>query len=103
MITTSEVAVSLTIDDTTNLGAIVEDLKLFGSVEVEQDQTIICVVGDFLAESTGYALKVITALQEIPLRMISYGGSKNNISFLIKSEQKVAALTALNDNVFLKA
>ncbi|KAA9332750.1 aspartate kinase [Adhaeribacter soli] len=100
MITTSEVAVSLTIDDTKHLGAIVEDLKIFGNVEVEQDLTIICVVGDFLAESTGYALKVITALQHIPLRMISYGGSKNNISFLIKTEHKVEALTALNDHVF---
>jgi aspartate kinase len=100
MITTSEVAVSLTIDDNKHLGAIVEDLKLYGNVEVEQDQTIICVVGDFLAESTGYARKVITALQHIPLRMISYGGSKNNISFLIKTEHKIAALTALNDHVF---
>ena len=100
MITTSEVAVSITIDDTKNLGAIVEDLKLYGNVEVEQDQTIICIVGDFLAESTGYAFKIISALQHIPLRMISYGGSKNNISFLIKTEHKVAALTALNDHVF---
>ncbi|MBK0403898.1 aspartate kinase [Adhaeribacter sp. BT258] len=103
MITTSEVAVSITIDDTKHLGAIVEDLKLYGNVEVEQDQTIICIVGDFLAESTGYALEVVTALQHIPLRMISYGGSKNNISFLIKTEHKVEALTALNDNVFGKS
>ncbi len=100
MITTSEVAVSLTIDDNKHLGAIVEDLKLYGSVEVEQDLTIICVVGDFLAETTGYALKVISALQHIPLRMISYGGSKNNISFLIRSEHKNAALNELNDHVF---
>jgi aspartate kinase len=100
MITTSEVAVSLTIDDNRHLGALVEDLKLYGSVEVEQDLTIICVVGDFLAESTGYALKVMSALQHIPLRMISYGGSKNNISFLIRAENKTAALTALNDHVF---
>jgi aspartate kinase len=53
-----------------------------------------------MAESTGYALEVISALQDIPLRMISYGGSKNNISLLIKTENKIAALTALNENVF---
>src|SRR5688572_3890243 len=100
MITTSEVAVSLTIDDTTFLTEIVNDLKLYGTVEVDQDQSIVCVVGDFLAESTGYALKVISALQHIPLRMISYGGSKNNISFLINTDHKTAALTALNENVF---
>lgn len=100
MITTSEVAVSLTIDDTKYLNEIVSDLKLYGTVEVDQNQTIVCVVGDFLAETTGYALKVISALQHIPLRMISYGGSKNNISFLIQTEDKTAALTALNENVF---
>ena len=100
MITTSEVAVSLTIDDTRYLKEIISDLKLYGTVEVDQDQTIVCVVGDFLAESTGYALKVISALQQIPLRMISYGGSKNNISFLINTDHKTAALTALNENVF---
>lgn len=100
MITTSEVAVSLTIDDTRFLEEIISDLKLYGTVEVDQDQTIVCVVGDFLAESTGYALKVISALQQIPLRMISYGGSKNNISFLINTAQKTAALTALNEHVF---
>ena len=100
MITTSEVAVSLTIDDTTYLTEIVNDLKLYGTVEIDQEQSIVCVVGDFLAESTGYALKVISALQQVPLRMISYGGSKNNISFLIETNYKTAALTALNENVF---
>jgi aspartate kinase len=100
MITTSEVAVSLTIDDTQYLTEIVNDLKLYGTVEIDQDQSIVCVVGDFLAESTGYALKVISALQQIPLRMISYGGSKNNISFLINTDHKTAALTSLNENVF---
>ena len=59
-----------------------------------------CVVGDFLAESTGYALKVISALQQIPLRMISYGGSKNNISLLIQTADKVKALNALNEGIF---
>ncbi len=100
MITTSEVAVSLTIDDTQYLKEIIAELKLYGTVEVDQDQSIICVVGDFMAESTGYAFKIISALQQIPLRMISYGGSKNNISFLISTEHKIAALTALNENVF---
>ncbi|MFQ5675676.1 MAG: aspartate kinase, partial [bacterium] len=73
MITTSEVAVSLTIDDPTHLTAITDELRAFGAVEVDHEQTIICVVGDFVAESKGVACKVLTSLQDIPLRMICYG------------------------------
>lgn len=74
MITTSEVAVSVTIDDTKFLNEIIQDLKKFGTVEVDKDLSIICIVGDFIAESKGYALQIFGALKNIPIRMISYGG-----------------------------
>ena len=96
LITTSEVAVSLTVDDDENLDAIVKDLEKYGSVEIDRDHTIICVVGDFLAQSAGYGAQILTALKEIPLRMVSYGGSNNNVSFLVESRYKKDALTALN-------
>lgn len=100
MITTSEVAVSLTIDDTKHLDRIVEELQSFGAIEVDHDQTIICIVGDFLAEKAGYALKIFQSLKNIPIRMISYGGSKNNISLLVHSKHKKDALVALNEGLF---
>jgi aspartate kinase len=100
MITTSEVAVSLTIDDTTYLQEILEELKAFGSVEIDLDQTIICVVGDFSAEKQGYGSRVLETLKEIPVRMISYGGSKHNLSVLVKSEHKVEALRSLHKGLF---
>jgi aspartate kinase len=100
MITTSEVAVSLTIDDTTYLQEILEELKAFGSVEIDLDQTIICVVGDFSAEKQGYGSRVLETLKEIPVRMISYGGSKHNLSVLVKAEHKVEALRSLHKGLF---
>lgn len=100
MITTSEVAVSLTIDDDSNLGEILKELNDFGSVEVDKDQTIICVVGDFLASKSGYAAKVFESLKSIPIRMISYGGSNNNISVLVNSNLKKDALIALHKGLF---
>ncbi|AKD03828.1 aspartate kinase [Pontibacter korlensis] len=100
MITTSEVAVSLTVDNDKFLDQIVAELKEFGQVEVDQDQTIICVVGDFISERSGSGLAIFESLQQIPLRMISYGGSKNNISLLINTSDKVEALTKLNDGIF---
>lgn len=102
MITTSEVAVSLTIDNTEYLENIIEELKNFGTVDVEMNQSIICLVGDFLGDKHGYALKIFESLKDIPLRMISYGGSKNNISVLISGVDKKAALVALNDGVFMQ-
>ncbi|TGE14068.1 aspartate kinase [Hymenobacter elongatus] len=100
MITTSEVAVSLTIDDATHLAEILEDLRGFGAVEVDQDQTIVCLVGNLIQENNGSARLVFNALKDIPLRMISYGGSPNNISLLIHSSYKVRALQALNEGLF---
>ncbi|WP_303311878.1 aspartate kinase [Hymenobacter sp. BT730] len=100
MITTSEVAVSLTIDDSTHLPDILEELRSFGTVETDENQTIVCLVGNLIQENHGAAFKVFEALQNIPLRMISYGGSPNNISILINTPDKVRALTALNEGLF---
>ncbi|CAA9280407.1 MAG: Aspartokinase [uncultured Adhaeribacter sp.] len=100
MITTSEVAVSLTIDNTKFLPEIIAELKEFGSVEVDENQTIICLVGDSIEETPGTTKKIFDALKDIPLRMISYGGSKNNISILIRTDDKNRALVALNEGVF---
>jgi aspartate kinase len=100
MITTSEVAVSLTIDDTTYLTEIKKELNAFGSVEIDENQTIICVVGDFGVEKHGYAAKVLEAVKHIPLRMISYGGSDHNLSILIKTEEKTEALRSLHNRLF---
>ncbi len=100
MITTSEVAVSLTIDYTANLEKIVEELHAFGSVEIDTDQSIVCVVGDFSAEKHGYASRVLDAMKHIPVRMISYGGSNYNISLLINTTDKVEALRSLHNRLF---
>jgi aspartate kinase len=100
MITTSEVAVSLTVDNTKNLDAIVKELKEFCSVEVDNDLTIVCIVGSFTAEKEGYALKIFDALKQIPIRMISYGGSENNVSILVDTKLKKDALVALNKGLF---
>ena len=100
MITTSEVAVSLTIDTDKHLKEIIEELEKFGQVSIDNDQTIICIVGNVSFDKIGYAQKVFNALSEIPVRMISYGGSEHNISVLIKSEYKKQALQALNKGLF---
>jgi len=97
MITTSEVSVSLTIDSTKNIEKIVERLSIFSTVEIDENQTIICIVGDFVAESTGYAGKIFSSLANIPVRMISYGGSSHNISILVNSVHKIDALRALQN------
>ncbi len=100
MITTSEVAVSLTIDDDRNLENIVNDLKDYGTISVEKDQTIICVVGSFGKDEMAAAVKVLLPLQNIPIRMISSGGSASNISILINAKYKKDALEALNKGLF---
>jgi aspartate kinase len=100
MITTSEVAVSLTIDNTKNLEAIVKELKEFCSVEVDSNLTIVCIVGSFTAEKEGYALRIFESLKNIPIRMISYGGSENNVSVLVDTKLKKDALVALNNGLF---
>ncbi len=100
MITTSEVGVSVTIDNTKHLDEIVNELKKFGTVTVEKDMVIICVVGDMNSENIGFQAKIVNALSEIPVRMISYGGSNYNVSFLVKASDKKRALEALSKNLF---
>ena len=100
LITTSEVAVSLTIDNTDHLDSIVDELRNLGTVTVERNMVIISVVGDLNTQNVGYEAKVVDALKEIPVRMISYGGSDHNISILIRAEDKTRALQALSDHLF---
>jgi aspartate kinase len=100
MVTTSEVGVSVSIDNAKKLDEIVNDLKKFGTVTVDKDMVIICVVGDMPFENVGFQAKVVNALSEIPVRMISYGGSNYNISFLIKADDKKRALNALSQALF---
>ncbi len=100
MITTSEIAVSLTIDNSKYLKEIKKELEEIANVYIEEDQTIICIVGSLPKDSTGYGYKVLAALKDIPLRMVSYGGSQNNISVLIDSKLKKDALMALNKGLF---
>jgi aspartate kinase len=100
MITTSEVAVSVTIDDTRYLSDILKALEDFGSVDVASDQSIICVVGDFSYESQGYAAKVFDAIKHISIRMISYGASNYNISVLVDTADKTEVLQSLHKKLF---
>jgi aspartate kinase len=100
MVTTSEVSVSITVDNPQFINQIARDLKELGSVEVEQDQTIICIVGDFRTERTGSAPEIFEALDTIPLKMISYGGSPYSISLLIDTRDKINALQLLNKYLF---
>lgn len=99
MISTSEVSVSLTIDNVKHINEIVSELKEYGEVEVESGLTIACIVGDMIAEESGFASKVFNALKDIPIRMISYGGSHHNISVLVKTELKKQTLQALSNNL----
>lgn len=100
MITTSEVAVSLTIDQTEFLSDIIKKLESFGTVDIDYDQSIICIVGDFKKNNHGLATIVSEAVKHIPVRMISYGGSENNISLLVPSSYKIEALRSLHNRLF---
>jgi aspartate kinase len=100
MITTSEVAVSLTIDHDTYLNEILKELEAFGTVEVDNNQSIICIVGSFVTEQKGKSAKIFESLKEIPIRMISFGGSRHNVSVLISTEYKIQALNLLNEGLF---
>ena len=99
MITTSEVAISLTIDHTKYLKEILEEIEVFGNVQVDSEMTIVCIVGDIISEEKGFASKVFNALDGIPIRMISYGGSRYNISVLVPTVHKKVTLKALSDKV----
>ena len=100
MICTSEVGVSMSIDNTKHLNEIVHDLKKYGTVTIDHNMCIICVVGDMDWENIGFEARAMDAMRDIPVRMISFGGSNYNISFLIKESDKQRALQALQDNLF---
>ncbi|HSF55262.1 MAG TPA: aspartate kinase [Algoriphagus sp.] len=100
MITTSEVAVSVTIDDLSHLDQIMAELQALGTVEVDQNQTIICIVGNMVSETKGAIKSVMDSLVDIPVRMVSYGGSRHNVSILVDAKYKVQALQSLNQGVF---
>ena len=100
MIATSEVGVSMSIDNSTHLTEIVNELKKYGTVTVDSDMTIVCVVGDLDWSNLGFETLVLEAMQNIPVRMISYGGSNYNISFLIKGSDKKRALQCLSEKLF---
>ena len=100
MICTSEVGVSMSIDNTKHLNEIVHDLKKYGTVTIDHNMCIICVVGDMDWENIGFEARAMDAMRDIPVRMISFGGSNYNISFLIKESDKKRALQALSDKLF---
>jgi aspartate kinase len=100
MITTSEVAVSLTIDSQENLAEILKELEAFGSVEIDENQTIVSIVGNEIAQTPEVMKKLFNAINNIPVRMVSYGGSKHNVSLLIPAAYKVETLQLLNKGVF---
>lgn len=100
MITTSEVAVSVTIDDLSHLKEIIRELEAYGSVEVDQNQTIISIVGNLIAESKGSVAQIMNCLTDYPVRMVSYGGSRHNVSLLVDAQYKNAALQSLNSGLF---
>ena len=100
LMATSEVGVTVTIDDDSHLAALVDDLKHFGTVTVDRDMAIVSVVGDLEWHNCGFAAKAVCALQDVPVRLISYGGSDYNVSMLISSSDKVKALRLLSDALF---
>jgi aspartate kinase len=99
MITTSEVAVSLTIDDEKNLEKIVNELESFATIEIDKNQSIVCLVGHAIVNHDD-TYKLFQILQDVKIRMISYGGSKNNISLLVDTKNKINTLQKLNDYLF---
>lgn len=100
MVTTSEVAVSLTIDNAANLKSILKELEPFGSVEVDENQTIISVVGHEIAQTSNIVKKLFESILKVPVRMVSYGGSPHNISLLVPAEYKTQILQQLNRGMF---
>ncbi len=100
MITTSEVAVSLTIEDAKHLADIERELQDFGRVDIDRDQSIVCVVGDFDQEGHGYVARVLDAVKHLPIRMVSYGGSDHNITLLVRTSDKVETLRSLHNRLF---
>lgn len=100
LITTSEVAISVTIDDKTHLQEILKDLRAYGVVSVEEEQSIVCIVGDNIGSRQGLAVDIFKALSPINIRMISFGGSQHNVSLLVGKEDKAKCLNLLNEVLF---
>ena len=100
MVCTSEVGVSMSIDNSSHLGEIVDELKKYGTVTVDTGMCVVCVVGDLDWSNIGFETRVLDAMKDIPVRMVSYGGSNYNISFLIREEDKRRALQSLSDTLF---
>lgn len=100
MVCTSEVGVSVSIDDDKRLDDIVAELQKIGTITVDRNMCIICVVGDLNWENVGFEARAMEAMKDIPVRMVSYGGSNYNISFLVREEDKVRALRALSASIF---
>lgn len=100
MVTTSEVAVSLTIDNDAYLKEIIKELELFGTVEVDTNQTIVSIVGNEITETKDVLRKIFESIPEIPVRMVSYGGSRHNISLLVSREYKEQTMQQLNEGLF---
>jgi aspartate kinase len=100
MVCTSEVGVSVSIDNTNHLDEILDVLKKYGTVTIDRNMCIICVVGDLEWENVGFEARALDAMRDIPVRMISFGGSNYNISFLIRECDKKKALQLLSDTLF---
>ena len=100
MVTTSEVAVSVTIDNDTYLKEIVKELEPFGTIETEDNYAIVSIVGNEIAQTQNVLSKLFESLISIPIRMVSYGGSKHNVSLLIPSSFKIDTLQLLNKGLF---
>jgi aspartate kinase len=100
MITTSEVAVSVTIDDDTNLALISKELEPFGHIEVWKEQTIVSVVGNEIAQTPDILSSLFLSLKSVPVTMVSYGGSKHNVSLLVPASHKLETLKLLNKGLF---
>ena len=100
MITTSEVAVSVTIDNKSHLKEIIKELEPFGTVEIDQDETIVSIVGNEIAKTEDVLKKLFESVKDVPVRMVSYGGSPHNISLLVPSTHKTKTLQLLNKGLF---
>ncbi len=100
MVTTSEVAVSVTIDNDTFLNEIIRELEPFGTLEIDKKQAIISIVGNEIAQTKDVLKKLFDCISEVPVRMVSYGGSHHNVSLLVASEYKIKTLQLLNKGLF---
>ena len=100
MITTSEVAVSLTIDNSAHLKEILKELEPFGTVEIDENQSIVSIVGNEIAKTPDVLSRLFEALAPVPVRMVSYGGSRHNVSVLIPGDYKIQTLQLLNKGLF---